>query len=383
MPWKETCPMDERRRFISDWMKEEWSVTELSRNHGISRKTAYKWLERFQANGSAGLADQSRAPHSHPNEVSEEVERAIVGLKGEHPFWGPKKLRSRLQKLNPGQSWPAASTTGEILKRNGLVGKRDRRRRVPVYKGKLCEGLSPNDVWAADFKGWFRTRDGSRVDPLTISDMASRYLLRCHSVERTDGSCVRAQFAAAFQEYGMPSVIRTDNGPPFASKSNMGLSRLAVWWVRLGITPERIRRGHPEENGVHERMHRTLKQETARPPQADPKRQQEAFDRFRATFNDERPHEALEMGTPSELYQRSNRPFPVKLPEIEYPQGTIVRRVRVNGSIKWVGKIFPVTRVLTGEMVGLSEIGNGQWAIEFGPLRLGVYDERKGRFDWK
>lgn len=375
--------MDERRRFISDWLKGDWNVAELSRNHGISRRTAYKWLDRFQANGEAGLVDQSRAPLSHANAVNEDVEREILAFKGKHPWWGPKKLRHRLQDLNPERTWPVTSTFGEILRRNGLVSRRRRVHRVPPYKGSLSEGLSPNDVWAADFKGWFRTRDGSRVDPLTISDVGSRYLLKCQSVARTDGSCVRAQFAATFREYGMPYAVRTDNGPPFASQSRLGLSRLSVWLVRLGIVPERIRKGQPQENGVHERMHKTLKEETAKPPKANPLRQQEDFERFRRMFNEERPHEGLGMETPSSMYQRSPRVFPARLPEIEYPAGTAVRRVRLNGTIKWLGEELAVTKILTGEWVGLTEAGDGQWAIQFGSILIGVYDERKAKIDWE
>lgn len=382
MPWKETCPMDERKRFISDWMKGDWNISELCRNHGISRPTAYKWLNRFEKNGEGGLAERSRAPIVHPNAVGEEVLREILALKGRYTYWGPKKLRHRLQELNPERQWPATSTFGEILKRNGLIQPRGRRLRVPEFKGSLSAGLNPNDVWAADFKGWFRTRDGSRVDPLTITDVASRFLLKCRSVARTDGSCVKAQFTAAFREFGMPHSMLTDNGAPFSSRALLGLSRLSVWLLRLGIMPERIRKGHPEENGTHERMHRTLKQETATPPAGNPLRQDEEFEKFRRRFNEERPHEGLSMATPSSMYQCSPRAFPERLPEFEYAAGAIVRRVRLSGAIKWLGEQFKVSRALTGEWVGLTEVGDGEWAIELGPLRLGVFDERKGKFDW-
>ncbi len=289
MPWKETCPMEERMKFIADCLQDEWSLAQLCRFYGISRKTGYKWLARYLAEGPAGLGDRSRAPRRHPNGVPREVEEQIVAFRAQHPHWGPRKLVHRLTQIQPETHWPAPSTVGVLLKRRGLTASRRRKRHTPPYNQPFQEGVQPNQVWSADFKGWFRTQDGIRIDPLTISDVASRYLLRCQGLVRPNRTAVQAVFTAAFQEFGLPRAIRTDNGPPFASVGLGGLSRLSAWWVCLGISPERIRPGHPEENGRHERMHRTLKQATAQPPQTTTNGQQRAFDRFSGqstTMND-------------------------------------------------------------------------------------------------
>lgn len=234
-------------------------------------------------------------------------------------------------------------------------------------------------MWTADFKGWFRTLNGTRVDPLTILDVVSRYLLRCQALIHPNTSAAQAVFTAAFQEFGLPRVIRTDNGPPFASVGLGGLSRLSVWWVCLGIIPERIRPGHPEENGRHERMHRTLKQATTQPPKVNPRTQQRAFDQFRTEYNQERPHEALAMQTPSQLYQYSPRPFPERLPEVEYTPDYKIRRVRSNGEIKWQGEKHYLSESLIGQWVGLAEIDDGQWRVDLGPIQLAVYEEKTGK----
>lgn len=373
MPWRETCPMDQRQKFISDWLRAEWSVSELCASYGISRKTGYKWLGRYHEGGLSDLVDQPRGPHLHPNATKADVEARILELRHHHPFWGPRKLKKRLERLEPTTSWPAKSTIGEILKRHGLAMARRVRRRTPIYEGPFVGGLSPNDVWAADFKGWFKTRDGARIDPLTVTDCASRYLIRCRAVPETNGINVRGQLTASFQELGMPRALRTDNGPPFATVGVGGLSDLSVWLIKLGITPERIRPAHPEENGAHERMHRTLKQHTAKPPKANPRAQQEAFDRFRAEYNDERPHEAIEMKTPAQVYRPSPRPFPKKLPEVEYPAGSILRLVMGNGTIKVRTKQIYISNSLIGEQVRLDELDDGS-SIWFGPLQLGKLD---------
>jgi putative transposase len=380
MPWKETCPMDERMKFIADYLQDEWSLSVLCRHYGISRKTGYKWLARYRTDGPSGLMDRHRAPRRHPNAIPQMIQDRIVAFRVEHPHWGPRKLVYRLAQLEPDIRWPASSTVGEILKRHGLIAPRRRRRHTPPYARPFHEGLQPNDVWSADFKGWFRTRCGTRIDPLTIADTASRYLLRCQALMRPTRTTVQAVFTAAFQEYGLPVAIRTDNGPPFASTGLGGLSQLSVWWLRLGITPERIRPGHPEENGRHERMHRTLKQATARPPQATPKDQQDAFDRFRTEYNQERPHEALEMQTPAQHYQASPRHFPDRVPEMEYPPEYQVRRVRSNGQIRWQGRLIFLSEVLIGQRVGLHQIDNGLWHLNFGPVPLALYDEKTKKF---
>ena len=298
MPWKETCPMDERVKFIGMYLEGELSMVELCRQFGVERKTGYKWVHRYEQGGPAGLVDRSRAPHHHPNAVVREIEDAIVTLRGRRPRWGPKKLRVKLGRREPPVSWPAASTIGEILQRHGLVVSRRRKRRTPPYVAPLLSAEQPNDVWCADFKGWFRTGDGSRCDPFTLSDSASRLLLRCQAVLHPDEESVRPVLDAAFREFGLPRAIRTDNGPPFATTTVRGLSRLSVWWIKLGIVPERIEPAKPAQNGRHERLHRTLKQETASPPARTLRLQQRAFDQFREYDNHDRPHEALEQQTP-------------------------------------------------------------------------------------
>lgn len=376
MPWRETCPMEQRQKFIEDWLEDDWSMSELCETYGISRKTGYKWLERFRSGGLAELADQSRAHRSHPLMTAKTTEARIVELRHRHPFWGPRKLKKRLERVQPELSWPASSTMGCILKRHGLVTPRRRRYRTPLYEGPLASGLSPNDVWAADFKGWFRALDGARIDPLTVTDCASRYLIRCRAVAKTNGDNVRAQFTAAFQEFGMPKALKTDNGVPFATVGLGGLSELSVWLIRLGITPERIRPAHPEENGAHERMHRTLKQQTAKPPRANAIVQQKAFDRFQAEYNDERPHEAIGMKTPAEVYTPSLRLFPKRLPEIEYPAGSIVRQVAGNGTITFRDKQIYLSNALIGEPVRLED-SQSAWHVWYGPVLLGELDLKR------
>lgn len=373
MPWRATCPMDQREKFIKDWLQGDWSVTALCQTYGISRKTGYKWLARFQTRGLAALTDLSRARLAHPNATSESASAQILKLREHHPFWGPRKLKKRLERVHPELSWPASSTIGCILKRHGLVMPRRRRHRTPIYVGPFVGGLSPNDVWAADFKGWFRTQDGTRIDPLTVTDCASRYLIRCRTVAKTDGDSVRAQFTSAFQEFGMPRALKTDNGAPFATVGLGGLSELSVWLIRLGITPERIRPAHPEENGAHERMHRTLKQQTAKPPHASAVAQQRAFDRFQAEYNDERPHEAIGMKTPAQVYTPSPRPFPKRLPEVEYAAGSTTRLVTTNGTINFQDKRIYLSNALIDQDVRLEET-NGRWDVWFGPVLLGQLD---------
>lgn len=376
MPWRTTCPMDQRERFINDWLREEWCFSELCRSYGISRKTGYKWLERFKAGGMAELADDSRAHRGHPATTPEAIQRQVLALRQRHPFWGPRKLKSRLERLHPQQQWPASSTVGELLKRHGLVVPRRGRARTPSYVGPFYESLAPNDVWAADFKGWFRTQDGSRIDPLTVTDQASRYLIRCRAVEKTDAVNVKAQLTTAFREYGLPKALRTDNGVPFATVGLAGLSELSVWLIRLGVTPERIRPAHPEENGAHERMHRTLKQQTAKPPADNPKAQQDVFDHFRVEFNDERPHEYLGMRPPSDVYTPSPRPFPQKLPELEYAAGDTLRLVTTNGTINFKDKRIYLSNALIDQTVKVEENDKG-WNVWYGPVLLGELDLEK------
>src|SRR5437016_11429294 len=278
MPWNETCAMTERMKFVALVEEGEETIAALCRRFGISRKTGYKLLERYAAEGVDGLCDRSHAAHHHPHAVSEIIESRIVALRSEHPSWGPRKLHARLRMIEPETHWPAVSTMGDILRRHGLVVPRRRRLAIPASTSPFADCECANDSWCVDYKGWFRTGDGRRCDPLTISDAYSRYLLRCQAVRRVDTRCARPLFEATFREYGLPRAIRSDNGPPFASCSAGGLSQLSVWWIKLGIRPERITPGQPQENGRHERLHGTLAVDACRPPAANRRAQQQRFD---------------------------------------------------------------------------------------------------------
>lgn len=379
MPWEETTCMDQRVRFIVAFSGCTYSMSELAAQYGISRKTGYKWTERYGKEGVDGLKDRSRAPKSCPRQTSPEVEKLVVALRQAHPTWGPRKLLASLRKVEPDRAWPAASTVGEILKRHGLVQSRPARRRWP-HPGRPAAQApgGPNEVWTADFKGQFRLGDGRLCYPLTVADAYSRYLLEVHGLESVAGSGVWPAFVRLFREHGLPQAIRTDNGSPFASAGSVGgLTRLSVQWIKLGIRPERIQPGHPEQNGSHERMHRTLKAETTRPPAGNQAGQQQRFDQFRREYNEQRPHEALSQRTPSELYASSPRSYPEKEPSVEYPGHFAVRYVHRGGEIKWQGRYLFVSEALGGEHVGLEETDDGIWTVYFGPVRLARFDERE------
>lgn len=377
MPWKETCVEEQRMRFIGAWLDKEcdWSVTELCEAFEVSRKSGYKWIERYETSGMAGLADRSRAPHVHPNATAEEVVKKLLAARKKHRYWGPRKLLVGLRREYPDLEWPAVSTAGELLKRHGMVEPRKRRRqRIEGAASELTVASEPNQVWAVDYKGWFRTGDGERCDPLTISDLFSRYLLECRRVKRVDTVQARARFEQVFREYGLPERIRSDNGTPFASNGLGGLSKLSVWWVKLGIGLERIAPARPDQNGCHERMHRTLRRETANPASANGPAQQRRFNSFRKVFNHERPHEALNDTPPAQWYRSSPRPYPSRLAETEYPKNYEVRRVRGTGEIKWEGRMIYLSEALIGELVGLEPSSDRHWTIHFGPVPLGIAD---------
>ncbi len=366
--------MEERCKLIAEMTTGEESVAEICRVYGISRKTAYKWRKRYEEEGEAGLEDRHRAPAHQPHGMGEEIGKAIVELREEHPRWGARKLKAYLERHFGGLRWPAASSMGELLRREGLSQPRRKRRRTPRQTEPLAHAKAPNQVWSADFKGHFRCGDGARCDPLTITDGYSRYLLRCRAVAKADGPHVRAVFESVFREYGLPLAIRTDNGPPFASVAPGGLSRLSMWWMRLGIRHERIEPGCPEQNGRHERMHQTLKAETAEPPAANLRRQQEAFARFEREYNAQRPHEALEYATPAEFYVGSDRLYPARVAEIVYPSGMQLRRISQQGSLKWRGERTFLSEVLARETVGLMEIDDELYEVYYGPVLLGWFD---------
>jgi putative transposase len=376
MTWLETSPMTERRRFVDEAHRGLFSMTELCTRYGISRKTGYKWLDRYDAQGRDGLQDRSHAPQACPHKISEEVARAICEGRRTHPSWGPRKLLRWLGRHQPGLRLPAISTAGDLLAREGLVKKQVRRHRhrhpgvvAPVTR-------HPNDQWTSDFKGHFRTGDGRYCYPLTVADLHSRLLLGCDALLSTQGRDAYPCFEALFQEYGLPAAIRTDNGVPFASTGLHGLSRLNVWWMRLGIQHHRIRPASPQENGAHERMHRTLKREATRPAAANRHRQQLAFDRFRREYNEERPHEALGDRTPASVYRRSPRPFPDRLPAIEYPGHFQVRFVCNAGTFRFRNRLLFIANALKQHYIGLDEIEDGIWSIYFCQVLLARLDER-------
>jgi transposase InsO family protein len=377
VPWKETVAMEERMRFVMACQAEEESMAQLCRVYGISRRVGYKWRARYLQRGVAGLQDRSKAPRAHPNAVPERLHDRIVQLRGEHPRWGPRKLRVLLER-EAEESIPACSTIGEILKRQGLSVPRRRVRHAPAG-APLGGCTAANRVWCADFKGWFRTGDGARCDPLTISDGYSRYLLRCQAIRQTGAEAVKRVFEATFRQYGLPEAIRTDNGCPFASVGAAGLSQLSVWWVRLGIDLQRIEPGKPQQNGRHERMHLTLKQETALPPAASIRRQQDRFDGFRREFNEQRPHEALSMNTPASFYEPSPRGYPERLEELAYPREYELRKVAERGQFRWKRWRVMIGKALDGEVIGLEALTQRYWRAWFGPVPLGILDEETSR----
>jgi len=371
--------MEEKLRFVFEYQQRQRTMTELCQRYEISRETGYVWLRRYQAVGLEGLREKSRATQRHGNQTSAEIEQMVLELREAHSRWGPRKLKRVLEDNEPGRVWPAASTIGALLKREGLMAGRRKRRRTAPYTEPLAHADGPNRVWCADFKGWFRTGDGERIDPLTITDAHSRYLFRCQAVEKTDTARVQAIFEAVFREYGMPEAIRTDNGAPFASTAIAGLSRLAVWWMKLGIVAERIAAGHPEQNGRHERMHRTLKQETAQPPAANRREQQRVMERFRQEYNQVRPHEALGMRTPAAVYELSPRSFPAHVPEPEYPDTMLVYRVQQKGHFRWKRQEVFLSEVLWGEPVGLLPIDDSWFTVYFAQVPIARFDSKQLR----
>lgn len=347
---------------------------------GVSRQTGYKWLSVYEAEGFEGLKDRSRAPHRHGRARESELVEDVLRLHDRFG-WGAKKLHRKLREERPGICLPAVSTIGDWLAKEGRTTPRKRRRSCPPHSQPFAAADEPNAVWTVDFKGWFRTGDGRRCDPLTLSDAMSRYLLRCQDVGRPDHEHVRPVFEAAFCEYGLPRAIRSDNGPPFASTAAGGLSALSLWWIKLGIAPERIMPGQPQQNGRHERMHRTLKEDTAEPPEATLAEQQARFDAFREIYNNERPHEGLGFQYPAALYRPSPRSYPCALREPEYGIDCEVRRVRSNGEIKWRGELIFVSQVLDGEPVGIDRTASGDWRVRYADIELGYIDLERRRLD--
>lgn len=379
MPWKETCAVEERKKFIEAAQAKSMPFSELCRRFGVSRETGYTWVERYHQQGVTGLEDRSRAPKRRPWALSAEMAKRLIALRKKRPSWGPRKMLGYLELHHPELELPAASTVGELLRREGLVTPR-RRKRWPA--GATPTGLeavsAPNDCWAVDFKGQFVV-DHEYCYPLTTSDLFSRFLLGCTALRSTETLGVRAAFERLFHEYGLPGAIRSDNGVPFSSVALGGLSTLAVWWVRLGIRLERIPPGKPQHNGRHERMHKTMKAEACRPPAPHLDAQQDRFDAFRLDFNTERPHEALANEVPAAVYEPSQRSYPSTLAELEYPGHFAMRRVRHDGSIKLLSQELYLSEPLAREVVGLEELDDRLWHLHFGPVFLGIIDGRGHR----
>jgi putative transposase len=370
------------------WEREEWvdqyrqgeSITEIARQHGISRKAIYKWMERYEAEGVAGLEDLSRAPHQHPQAVSELWRERVRAARQQHARWGAPKLAWLLKQRYGEQDVPSVSTVGRVLRDSGLS---QRRRRTRAHgTGEFAAAEHANQTWAIDFKGWCRTGDGVRCEPLTITDQATRYLLCCQALPATTTACVRPLMERIFREYGLPERMRSDNGSPFASRGDCGLTRLSAWWIELGIALERIEPGHPQQNGRHERMHRTLAEATMQPPTSTLRQQQRRMEMFRLEFNEQRPHEALGQRVPASLYTCSARAYPRRVTEPEYPRGWAKRQVFGGGQCRWNARKLFVSHALIDKQIGFEPVEDGLWRVWFYRYWLGMWDERAHRL-WR
>lgn len=380
MSWRASDAMSERVKFIGLLQSGQRTLAGLCREFGISRPTGYKWAQRFEEEGLEGLKERSRAPLLSPQETETEVQELLIRARKRHPSWGPRKLKAWLEDQAGTPELPASSTIGDILRREGLVKSRRARCKLPLPQGPYVQQVSrPNEEWNADFKGQFRMGSGEYCYPLTVSDGFSRYLLEIQALRGTGTEGARRGFERAFRTYGLPEAIRSDNGSPFASTALGRLSGLSVWWLRLGIRPVTIRPSHPEDNGRHERMHRTLKAETTRPPAKDLAPQQKRFMAFQREYNEERPHEALGQKPPARIYRPSTRPYPKRLPEIEYPSHYEERQVCGGGTFTWRTQSVFISESLTGERIGLVEVDDGLWRVYFAGLELGILDEAQLR----
>jgi transposase InsO family protein len=367
--------MEERTKFILAHNENIFSVSELCARFSISRNTAYRWINRYQSDGLPGLQEYSRAPHSCPHQTPPEVERLLVECREKHPYWGPKKLKAYLSRRHD-VALPATSTIGSILRRNGLIKPRRRRRPSRHPGAPVLTTTAPNQVWTADFKGEFKTKDGIYCYPLTICDAHTRFIFDVRGRYSVKQKTAIPVFRRLFKEHGLPVAMRTDNGAPFATVALCGLSKLSVWWIKLGIAHQRIEPGQPQQNGRHERMHRTLKRETARPPRSNMRRQQKRFDQWRDEFNNERPHESLGDETPASLYQASPREMPSRLHGPDYPAHFTIRRVSTCGTFRLDANQIFLSQTLNTELIGLEETGDGIWDIYFHDVLLARLDER-------
>jgi transposase InsO family protein len=366
-------------QFIREWQSGCWTMTELCADYQVSRKTGYKWVARHATSGRRGLEDRSRRPHQHPRATDPELVKRLIALRHGHPRWGATKLLVVAARHDPDAAWPSRTTLCDLLKAHGLVTPRRRARRLAGPPGPLAPVTTPNQTWTADFKGQFLTGDGAYCYPLTLRDGFSRFVLRCDALLGCTYAATRRRFERAFAEYGLPDRIRSDNGGPFASTGLGRLSRLSVWWMRLGIVPERIALGRPDQNGSHEQFHSVLKAETARPAAAQARAQQRRFARFCREYNYERPHEALDNQVPADRYTPSTRPLSPHLPSVEYPRQWEVRRVSCIGQVSWQGRALFLSLALVGQDVAFEEVDDDLWTIRFTTVAIGRYDGRQRR----
>ena len=380
MPWQGVSPVDLRLRFLTEYQCEQFSMTELAESYGISRKTAYYWVRLYERDGPGRLAGASRRPNHMPRATSAGIVARLVAMRRHHPHWGAGKIRDHLMRTERDTAWPCRDTIHDILVRAGHVRQRRQRRRVPADY-HLVRPSRPNEDWTADFKGQFYTGDGALCYPFTLRDGFSRFVLRCQALTSTSFADTQAQFARAFAEFGLPDRIRTDNGKPFAGDGLARLSRLAVWWLRLGIVPERTRPGRPGDNGSHEQFHGVLKQQTARPPAPSLAAQQRRFARFVEEYNTVRPHDAVGHAPPATRYTPSTRPLPRRLPPVEYPTDRHIRRVGATGAVKWRGRRLFLSEVLAGLDVAFATIDDGVWLLYFAAWPLARFCERSGRLE--
>ncbi len=379
MGWRGVTIMDQRIRFISEYLNGFFPFSELCQQFSISRKTGYKWIGRYQDFGPEGLKDQSRRPLSCPHQTNDQIVQSIIAARKKHPTWGPKKLLALIERSHPDWTLPAISTTAGILNRQGLTEPKPRRFRRQHPGCPQTTTREPNDIWTADYKGHFKMKNGLYCYPLTVCDMHSRYLLGCEAHDAISLDKSKKHFTRLFQEHGLPKRIRTDNGVPFASSAIARLSTLSAWWIKLGIYPEQIEPGQPQQNGKHERMHRTLKKEATLPPEKNLERQQARLDFFQNEYNCERPHESLEMKTPQQVYKSSPRSMPDQIEHFDYPAHFEVRRVSRNGGLRWHHHRVPVSSTLIEEYIGFEEIEDGIYNVYFCNFLIGRFFEEIGR----
>ena len=377
MPWKETSTMDQKMTFIHEWLAGKYSVTQLCKSYKISRTTAYKIINKFEKNGYHGLENITTAPNNHPNKTHPIIEENILKLKEQFPRWGAKKIRQLLFNQGLDQNIPSVVTVHNILKKNGLVKQQKRRHKVkavyPIFDPKEC-----NEVWSADFKGKFRMGNNKYCHTLTIADSRSRYIFAAKAMSREKYQPVKQEFTRVFRHYGIPGQIHTDNGTPFGSvRAIRRFTRLSYWFIDLGIMPVFSDPGHPEQNGRHERMHRDLKAECAKPSSYDFKSQQRRLNTFLKQYNNIRPHEALDMKTPSQIHKIENKPFPERIPKYEYQTNLKVVNVTANGAVRWKSIFWVyISQALAKKQVAMEELGNGIWKVYYKNVMLGYFNEK-------